>query len=311
MTRDLNDINDLVDSIIDAPKKRRGMNAHSQWLIKHMIPIVEAAKPITGRGVGYKLFVATLIKSMSQNDMQRVYRLLKEARERGMIPWDSIVDEGRQLERKPSWDDPKAFAESALRSYRLDFWEQQPERCEVWSEKGTIRGVLQPVLDKYGVGFRVMHGYASATVVNDVATIYGDDDRPLTALYVGDWDPSGLHMSVVDLPNRLEDYGGGHVKVIRVALTEGQLAPLPSFPASDKRKDPRYEWFVSDYGHRCWEIDALDPNELRDRVKDHIEDCILDPETWERCEQVCEAQRDSMRGYLEGWVTTAKGQDRD
>ena len=64
------------------------MNWKSQKLIKAMIPIVEAAQPITGRGVGYKLFVAKLIKSMSQNDMKVVYRLLKEARERSMIPWE-------------------------------------------------------------------------------------------------------------------------------------------------------------------------------------------------------------------------------
>ena len=38
-------------------------------------------------------------------------------------------------------------------------------RVEVWSEKGTIRGVLKPVLDEYGVGFRVMHGFGSATEV--------------------------------------------------------------------------------------------------------------------------------------------------
>ena len=35
----------------------------------------------------------------------------------------------------------------------------------VWSEKGTVRGVLQPVLDDYAVGFRVMHGFSSATTV--------------------------------------------------------------------------------------------------------------------------------------------------
>ena len=39
----------------------------------------------------------------------------------------------------------------------------------MWSEKGTIRGVLKPVLDEYGVGFRVMHGFGSATEVHDVA----------------------------------------------------------------------------------------------------------------------------------------------
>jgi hypothetical protein len=85
------------------------------------------------------------------------------------------------------------------------------------------------VLDKYGVGFRVNHGFASATAVNDVATIY-DDARPLTALYVGDWDPSGLHMSEVDLPERLAKYGGVHVQVKRIALMQEQLPRCRPFP---------------------------------------------------------------------------------
>jgi hypothetical protein len=54
------------------------------------------------------------------------------------------------------------------------------------------------VLEQYGVGFRVMHGFSSATVVHDIAD--DRDARPLTALYVGDWDSSGLYMSVLDLP---------------------------------------------------------------------------------------------------------------
>ena len=43
----------------------------------------------------------------------RVYRLLKEARERGVISWHWIVDETRELERVVSWDDPaELFAAS-------------------------------------------------------------------------------------------------------------------------------------------------------------------------------------------------------
>jgi hypothetical protein len=90
-------------------------------------------------------------------------------------------------------------------------------------------------------------------------------------------------MSEVDLPDRLAKYGGDHVQVKRIALTQEQLDPLPSFPARDKRKDPRYEWFVYEHGDFCWEIDALDPNELRNCVEASIKDCILDPEAWERC----------------------------
>lgn len=99
---------------------------------------------------------------MSRSDMQRVYRLLKIAREQGTIPWHHIVDETRGIERIPSWDDPEDFADSVSEQYRRDFWKQQPARCEVWSEKGTVRGILKPVLDQYGVGFNPVHGFNSS-----------------------------------------------------------------------------------------------------------------------------------------------------
>jgi hypothetical protein len=163
----------------------RGLGQKSLALIKAMVKIVEAAQPITGRGVGYKLFVQKLIASMKTQDMQRVYRLLKEARERDIIPWGWIVDESRQLEKMARWDDPDAYINTLINSYRREYWNQQPVRVEVWSEKGTVRGVLRPVLDEYGIGFRVVHGFASATIVRDVAE--DDDGRNLIVLYVGDW----------------------------------------------------------------------------------------------------------------------------
>jgi hypothetical protein len=183
-------------------KKGRGMAQRSLDLIEAMYAAAEAAQPITGRGIGYKLFTGGLIPSMARNEMQRVYRLLKEARERGDIPWEWIVDETRAIERTSTWADPEEYARAVARSYRRDFWNQQPVRCEVWSEKGTVRGVLAPVLDRYAVGFRVMHGFSSATSVYDVSQ--DNDGRELIVLYVGDFDPSGMFMSEEDLPNRLE-----------------------------------------------------------------------------------------------------------
>jgi hypothetical protein len=283
-------------------KKVRGRAQKSLDLIDAMAVIAKRAHPITGRGVGYKLFTAGLIPSMGRSDMQRVYRLLKEAREEGIIPWHWIVDEAREFERAPSWNDPEEFAKAASRQYRRDFWEQQPVRCEVWSEKGTLRGVLAPVLDEYGVGFRVMHGFCSATVAHDIAD--DDDGRPLIGLYVGDWDPSGLWMSEHDLPDRFERYDGDHVEINRIALTRDQVVSLPSFPAADKRKDPRYKWFTGNFGDRCWEIDALDPNVLRDRVEQEIKE-LIEPEAWERCEVVDKAERDSLRDVLTAWASDA------
>jgi hypothetical protein len=116
-----------------------------------------------------------------------------------------------------TWDDLAEYARCVARSYRRDFWNQQPVRIQVCSEKGTVRGVLAPVLDKYAVGFRVMHDFSSAAIVHIISE--DDDGRPLVALYVGDFDPSGLYMSKQDLPKRLAKYKGHHVELRRIALT--------------------------------------------------------------------------------------------
>jgi hypothetical protein len=279
-------------------KKGRGRSQRSLDLIEAMRAAAEDAQPITGRGVGYKLFSRGLIPSMAKSEMQRVYRLLRLAREQGDIPWEWIVDENRSLERTSTWDDPTEYARCVAQSYRRDFWNQQPVRCEVWSEKGTVRGVLQPVLDEYAVGFRVMHGFSGATTVYEVAQ--GDDGRELIALYVGDFDPSGMFMSEEDLPNRLLKYEGDHVKLQRIALTQEHVGGLPSFPAADKRKDPRYKWFVANHGHHCWELDAMDPNDLRDCVEQAIS-LLIEPVAWQRCEVVNRAERASLQTILEGW----------
>jgi hypothetical protein len=279
-------------------KKGRGRAQRSLDLIAAMHEIAEATQPISGRGIGYKLFIAALISSMARNETQRVSRLLTDARERGEIPWGWIVDETRELERVSTWADPAAYARCVARSYRRDFWDQQPDRVEVWSEKGTVRGVLAPVLDDYAVGFRVMHGFSGATTVHDVAE--DDDGRELIALYVGDYDPSGLYMSEKDLPERLARYGGDHVTVCRIALTQEHVRALPSFPATDKRKDPRYRWFRANYGDRCWELDAMDPNDLRACVERAIVE-LIEPVAWQRCEAVNRAEQESLRTVLDSW----------
>jgi hypothetical protein len=280
-------------------KKGRGKAKRSLDLIEAMHAAAEAAQPITGRGIGYKLFTAGLIPSMARNDMQRVYRLLKEAREEGVIPWEWIVDETRRLERVPTWSNPAAYARTVARSYRRDFWKEQPVRCEVWSEKGTIRGVLQPVLDQYAVGFRVMHGFGSATTVYDIAQDF--NGRELIALYIGDFDPSGMFMSKADLPKRLSEYGGDHITLKRIALTRKQVRDLTSFPASDKDGDKRYDWFTSNFGRECWELDAMDPRDLRECVERAIVE-LIEPVAWERCEIINRAERESIQEGVGGWV---------
>ncbi len=279
----------------------RGKSQRSLDLIDAAYAILEEIQPASVRAVCYRLFVAGKITAMTKNQTSRVSKQLVYAREAGRIPWEWVVDETRQVERKPSWADPAAYVQAVSRSYRRNRRAQQFWHVEVWSEKGTVRGTLAPILDEYGVPFRVMHGYGSATVLHDIAAESWRSSQPIIALYVGDWDPSGLHMSEVDLPGRLRRYGG-KAKVVRIALTEHDVATrgLPSFSAEDKRKDPRYAAYVRQFGHRCWELDALNPNVLRERVERHIRS-LIDWVAWERCSKVEEAERASLLEVVAAW----------
>jgi len=286
------------EQIGTSPKKVRGMARASLALIEAMAEIAEATQPITGRGIGYKLFTMGLMPSMENKHIKKVYRLLKEARERGMIPWEWIVDETRELEKSYGFKNAHDYIRSVQHGYHRELWNDQPRLVEVWSEKGTVRGLLQPVLRPLGVGFRVMHGFASATAVHDVAD--GGDGRELRVLCVGDYDPSGMFMSEVDLPSRLEKYGGAHVFLERIALLQHDIEDLPSFDASDKEDDKRYRWFVKHYGSRCWERDAMDPNDLRNRVEEEIK-LLLDVDAWNRGVRCAEAEKESLEAFFGKW----------
>ncbi len=266
--------------------------------------ILEEIQPATVRAVAYRLFVLKAIPNMSTNSTAKISRILTRAREEDIIPWEWIVDETRSLEKVSQWDDPTAFVDVVKRSYRRDLWSQQPQRVEIWSEKGTMRGTLGPVLDNWGVGFRVMHGFTSATVMNDIADATASDDAPLRVFYIGDWDPSGMHMSEKDIPERLRGYGAW-VQLSRLALAADDLhrpdMTTTSFPATDKKKDPRYRWFTSTIGHHCWEIDALSPVIIRDRVEDAITSMITDTDAWNRFEATERAELASLEEVLTAW----------
>ena len=269
--------------------------------------ILREIQPCSVRAVCYQLQTRGLIPNMRKSATNSISRLLRIAREDGVIPWAWIVDESRDAETAYIWDNAKQFLPTCINQYRRDYWQDQHYRVEVWSEKGTVRGTLGPVLDEYGITFRVMHGYASATVVNDIADLAASSDKPLVIFYCGDWDPSGKHMSDVDLPKRLEAYSkGGELKLRRVALEREDLRGLPSFDPQTKQSDPRYRWFQRNVRTRCYELDAMSPPILRARVEANILACI-DKGKWEQARCVERAEVESMRVFYKSWQATING----
>ena len=69
-----------------------------------------------------------------------------------------------------------------------------------------------------------------------------------------------------------------------------------------KKGDPRHPWFKKKYGRKCWELDAMSPNDLRERVEMCIRS-LIDMPTWERCAQTEKLEEASLRDVLTTWNT--------
>jgi hypothetical protein len=293
----------------DLPR-RRGKAAGTLRLEQAIVEIVDERAPITVRGVCYALFTMGLIPDMSVNSTGKISRVMTEMRESGALDWTLIVDGSRAVERVTQWRNTASIINAAVKTYRRDNWQDQPTLVEVWSEKSTVQGVLAPVLDELGVTFRVMKGFGSFTAVRQAAEDSMDlpDDRAAAALYIGDWDPSGLYMSEMDLPARLARYGS-QWKFQRIALTHDDLTDLPHFDTATKTGDVRLQWYLKNTTadpRKSWELDALNPNDLRDRVRDAVEG-FMDMHAWNRALEIEAVEKQSMHDFHAAWSMRLRG----
>jgi hypothetical protein len=169
-----------------------------------------------------------------------------------------------------------------------------------------VAGTLRPILHDYGVTFRNCKGFNSATKMHEMAVdtqILSREARSgrVYAYYLGDWDPSGLYMSNMDLPQRLRELGAS-VNFLRLAVTGEDIhaGGLTAFDPETKKTDSRYQWFRRHFDTQCYELDAMDPRTLRERVGAAIRQHI-DRAAWERSAVAERAEHASMEAFLHTW----------
>ena len=147
----------------------RGLAKATIRLRQAIQDIVEERAPITVRGIAYGLFVGGYRKSIATSETPKVSRNATAMREDGDLDWRDIVDDSRVPSRAAQWCDPSELIKATVDAYRKDYWQDQETIVEVWSEKATVKGVLQPVLDEWGVTFRNLKGFGSFTSVKQAA----------------------------------------------------------------------------------------------------------------------------------------------
>jgi hypothetical protein len=298
--------------------------------------IDEYTMRLTVRQIYYRLISPPFqLFAGSQQNYKSFDRLLTTAREREDVEWEKIEDRARQtIGGDFGYENPDAFLNyqiSRLKEcsehYTRRMWDDQPYYVEVWVEKDALATLFSNSLQ----GFRVLtfpsRGYSSFTKIMEALT---DNDRfpryikmgkPILILHYTDHDPSGLNMTE-DINKRLYKRGylvralrdsftneeletikGAYkgkefmVRIQRYALTYEQvqqfnLAPNPTKKASQGRK-----WYIGQFGDKCWELDALPPDELQRIIRGSVEG-IIDADAWNKTLKSIKEEQEKLKEKL-------------
>ena len=257
---------------------------------------------LTLRQIFYRL-VANYGYPNTNSMYNQLSKQLVKARERGDVDESRMEDRSREfLGGDYGFDDSSDFVSyqiqrflSSPRRYTRIMWTSQPEFVLVWIEKDALSRVVSGIADRYKVITAPSRGYASYTYIKEAVAKF-PEDKQITVLHFADHDPSGLDMTR-DLEQRLRRYSELEgldltINVQRIALTHQQVQEYNLTPNPTKTADPRATGYTEEFGNQCWELDAIEPNELQrlvlESIKSHIDADIwnqtLEQQTQERQE---------------------------
>jgi hypothetical protein len=245
---------------------------------------------MTLRQLYYQLVQANEIPN-NQREYDRLGDIVNNARLAGLIDWSCIVDRTRSLKSLATWSNPSEIVSAVAEQYRVDKWEGQQFRPEVWIEKEALAGVFERVCNEMEVPLFSCRGYTSVTAMYATARRFRDyreHDQTPYILHFGDHDPSGIDMTR-DITFRLSVFRDNS-KVERMALNIDQIEEHTPPPNFCKLTDSRSAAYISNYGRESWELDALQPDVLAGLVRREIES-LIDDAPWRLAAETEKEQR--------------------
>ena len=231
----------------------------------------------------YYQFVSRDIIANTIQSYKRLGAIINDARMAGLVSWAAIEDRTRNLEALPSWASPRSIMESVVHQYRIDKWDSQPYRPEVWIEKEALVGVISGVCNELQVPYFACRGYNSQSeqwAAGRRLMGYVESGQMPIIFHLGDHDPSGIDMTR-DNADRLALFSEASVQVERLALNIDQIKKYRPPPNPAKITDSRFNGYAKIHGKQSWELDALEPQMIADLVRSAIMD-VVDDEAWTR-----------------------------
>jgi hypothetical protein len=172
-------------------KRIRRTRAELDAIGEAIVAAVEADKPVTLRGVFYRMVSAGAV-GKTENGYQLVGRELLKLRRAGIIPYSWITDGTRWINKPESHNGLEQMLEDAAASYRRALWHDQDVEVHIYSEKDAISGAILPVTERWDVPLGIIRGYSSESFAWSVAQSINEAPGQVFIYQLGDHDPSGV-----------------------------------------------------------------------------------------------------------------------
>lgn len=266
---------------------------------------------LTLRQLYYQFVQRNWLRNTEQS-YKRLGSIVNDGRMAGMIDWDHIVDRTRESNRQPVWDSPSDIIEAVANQYRLDRWEGQPIRPEVWVEKEALVDVIAVPARRWSLRWFACRGYASASSQHEAAMRFVNQinsGQTPVILHLGDHDPSGIDMTrdITDRISRFVYYHTGEdVEVRRLALNMDQIEAYNPPPNPAKATDARFGGYAARFGDESWELDALDPPTIDALISDEVEGLIHSREVWDARTETEATERRMLGNLSKRWDAVAE-----
>lgn len=244
----------------------------------------------------YYQFVSRDLVSNTVKSYKRLGSIINDARLSGLVSWDAIEDRTRNLRSLATWDEPADIMDAVVKQYKIDMWDNQVYRPEVWIEKDALVGVIERVCNRYRVPFFACRGYNSQSeqwAAGRRMLTHIENGQTPVVLHLGDHDPSGIDMTR-DNMDRLSVFAEASVVVERLALNMDQVRQYKPPPNPAKSTDSRYEDYLENFGEESWELDALEPSIIEDLIESAITG-FLDEDLWREAGVKEESDRGKLK----------------
>ena len=251
------------------------------------IEIIKRAYEIEGRMTLRRCFYVLYGKGKIKNSKsayQSLSQIFLKARELGYLDWNIIEDRHRQILRRTTYSDFDSAFDILCKYYRKDSMLSQDNYVEVWIEKDAVAGIVYDLTYDLDVLLLVVKGFVSGTHLKKASDRFKEIDKPITILYISDYDCEGEFFKR-KAEEKLKEYGCENVSIKKILLTKPQikkyklLINFVEFKKEQLRKNYVQEFKknnkdLGNDGEIQVELDALSNIELKVILQKELDDLV-------------------------------------